>query len=359
MKKKSRIIAINGESWCRNVTGIERVAIETVKELDTMVESGKIELVVPRNAVNLPKLSNINIVTIKKNAVFFPKWTQIHFQKYVIKNRRISLDFSNTCPFFAPGIEYIHDIYAKLCPADYGSSFRDRLIQLYSNSMYRTIAKRAKKIITVSEFSKKTIADTYKINPDRIKVVYAGIASDYSAVSPDYSIFEQFPQLNEKPFFFSLGSLSTRKNIKWIVEHAALYPDEQFVISGKSLESIVPPELKKTTDLKNVTMTGYLTDGQVKALFEKCKAFIFPSYFEGFGIPPLEALSCSAKIIISNAASLPEIYGNCACYIQPEQPDVSLDSILQQKTERPEKLLETFTMRNSAARLYEILRDYL
>ena len=65
MKKKSRIIAINGESWCRTVTGIERVAIETTKELDRLAESGKIELVVPKNAQNLPELKNIKIVRLE------------------------------------------------------------------------------------------------------------------------------------------------------------------------------------------------------------------------------------------------------------------------------------------------------
>ena len=357
MKKKNRIIAINGESWCRTVTGIERVAIETTKELDRLAESGKIELVVPKNAQNLPELKNIKIVQLEAEASFFPKWTQVHFQKYVIKNRRLSLDFSNTCPFFSPGIEYIHDIFAKLYPSDYSANPRDRLIQLYSNLMYRRIARKAKKIITVSEYSKKTIADTYKINPDRIKVVYAGMGN-YSAIKPDYSVFRLFPELEEKKFYFSLGSLSTRKNLKWIIEHASLYPDEQFVVSGKSLESIVPEELKKTGNLKNIIMAGYLSDGQVKAMLSKCRAFIFPSYFEGFGIPPLEALSCGAKIIISDAASLPEIYGKCACYISPDKPDVNLDEVLSQPVESPEKLLEKFTLHNSAVRLYDVLKEY-
>ena len=83
---------------------------------------------------------------------------------------------------------------------------------------------------------------------------------NYSAIKPDYSVFRLFPELEEKKFYFSLGSLSTRKNLKWIIEHASLYPDEQFVVSGKSLESIVPEELKKTGNLKNIIMAGYLSD---------------------------------------------------------------------------------------------------
>lgn len=354
MNKKHRIISINGESWCRNLTGIERVAIETTKELDKLVSPGMIELIVPCNAKNVPSFDNIKIIKLDKTAVFFPKWTQIYFQRYIIKNKRISLDFSNTCPYFTPGIEYIHDIYAKLYPSDYGSNIKDKLIHTYSNIMYKRIAKKAKAIITVSEFSKKTIVDTYKINPKRVNVVYAGI-NNYGLIKADKTIFDDFPILNEKSFYFSLGSLSTRKNLKWILQHASLYPNEHFVISGKSLQSIVPEELSKLNNLKNVTMVGYVSDERVKALFEKCKAFILPSYFEGFGIPPLEALSSGAKVIISNTSSLPELYGNCAYYIDPSNPNINLDELLQKKVDSPDSILEKFTFKNSARKLFEII----
>ncbi|MBQ2549528.1 MAG: glycosyltransferase [Treponema sp.] len=109
--------------------------------------------------------------------------------------------------------------------------------------------------------------------------------------------------------------------------------------------------------LKNVIMTGYLNDGEVKSLLSRCKAFVLPSYFEGFGLPPLEALSCGAKIIISNRTSLPEIYKNCAYYIDPDNPDVNLEKLLDQPVEDPSALLERFTLENTAKRLYEIVKD--
>ncbi|MBQ2463493.1 MAG: glycosyltransferase family 1 protein, partial [Treponema sp.] len=109
-----KIVAINGESWAKNLTGIERVAQDTVTYLDKICSPGEFELVVPKNILRPAEFKNIKVVQLDAEAHFFPKWTQIHFQKYVIKNRRLSFDFSNTCPYFAPGIEYLHDIYAKL-----------------------------------------------------------------------------------------------------------------------------------------------------------------------------------------------------------------------------------------------------
>ena len=91
------------------------------------------------------------------------------------------------------------------------------------------------------------------------------------------------------------------------------------------------------------------------ALMSKCKAFIFPSYYEGFGIPPLEALSVGAKIIVSKAACLPEIYGDTAHYIDPNNPDVNLNQLLEQPVESPERILEKYTYDNAAEQLIACL----
>lgn len=354
---KNKIIAINGESWCRKLTGIERLAIEVTTYLDDLVQPGQIELIVPSNAQNLPALKNIKIVQLPVEAHFMPKWTQIHFQRYVIKNRRLSLNYSNTAPYFCPGIEFIHDIYCKLYPEDLKTK-RDKLIYIYSTLMYKVIARRAKEILTVSEYTKKTIIDTYGTKPERISVVYSGV-SGYDKIEPDFSIFDKLPVLREKEFYFTLGSLSKRKNLKWICQHAKLYPNELFAVSGKPLPTVVPPELEEMKNLSNVIMTGYLSDQEVKALLSKAKAFIFPTYFEGFGLPPLEALSCGCPVIISNKTCLPEIYGKVAHYIDPEMPDVNLDDLLKEPVEGPVALLKNLTLKNTAERMFKILSKYL
>ncbi|MBO7123329.1 MAG: glycosyltransferase family 4 protein [Treponema sp.] len=353
----TKVLAINGEFFCKNLTGIERVATDTLLVLDGLLPPGRVELVLPANAQNVPQYKNIKCVRLPVAAAFFPKWTQIHFQKYVFFNRRVSLDFSNTCPYFCPGIEFLHDIYARLYSSDFKSR-RDKLIRLYSNIMYRRIAKKAKKIIAVSEYTKKTIVDRYKIDPARVQVIYDGLGS-YKKIEPDFSVFERLPQLNKKEFYFTLGSLSTRKNLKWIAENARLFPDALFAVSGKPLPSVVPPELEALKNLPNVLMTGYLSDGEVKALLSKCKAFVFPTYFEGFGLPPLEALSCGAPIVISNRTSLPEIYGASAHYIDPDNPNVDIAALLKEPVEPADEVLKKFTVENSARQLAAVIAEVL
>ena len=355
MKRK---IIINGESYARNVTGIERVCIETIQELDKICQPDEIELVIPKNVKLVPQLKNIKVVQLDYEISLFFKWVQLPFQKYLRKQKGISLDFANDCPYFRPGIEYLHDIYCKLYPKDF-TGRHDKLIRLLSCILYRRIAKKAKVIIAVSNFTKKTIVDTYHINPDRVKVIYNGLSKSYCEIKPDFSVFEKNPELKEKQYYFTLGSLSIRKNLKWIANHAQKHPESFYAISGKPLPDVVPKELELLRSLKNVKFLGYLSDEEVKAVMTKCKAFIFPSYFEGFGLPPLEALSCGSPIIISNTTCLPEIYGNTAHYIDPDNSDVNLDELLQEPVASPADLLEKLTVENSAKELYRILKEYL
>jgi glycosyltransferase involved in cell wall biosynthesis len=131
-----------------------------------------------------------------------------------------------------------------------------------------------------------------------------------------------------------------------------------FAVSGKPLPTAVSPELKKLSSLPNIIMTGYLTDEEVKALLKKARAFVLPTYFEGFGLPPLEALSCGCPIIVSNRTSLPEIYGKCAHYIDPDEPNVNLSELLEEEVESPEKILEKYTLENTARRMLSVIEKY-
>jgi glycosyltransferase involved in cell wall biosynthesis len=89
----------------------------------------------------------------------------------------------------------------------------------------------------------------------------------------------------------------------------------------------------------------------------QCKAFILPSYYEGFGLTPLEALSCGAQIVIAKAASLSEIYGNTANYIDPFDTNVDLDALISEPVERPDYLFKKYSFDKSAQQVYEIIKN--
>jgi glycosyltransferase involved in cell wall biosynthesis len=231
-----KTILINGYFICRRLTGIERYAYEITSRLDKLCKPDEIAMIVPIDADNIPEYKNIRIIRYGKTIqnvywqMFTLQWFLITHRKYII------LEFGNCCLPLAPGIVFLHDIYCEFFPEDFVSK-RDKLTRLYNRIQYRFIAYLAKKIVTVSEYSKKEISETFNINPSKIDVIYSS-ADHIRDIEPDFSILEQFPMLKEKQFFFSLGSLSKRKNIIWILEYAKIHPESTFAISGTSIQTV-------------------------------------------------------------------------------------------------------------------------
>jgi glycosyltransferase involved in cell wall biosynthesis len=349
-------ILINGDFLCRRLTGIERYAYEITQRLDKLTDPKELAIAVPSNALNVPSYKNIEIIYLGKLKSHL-LWQMTTLQFFLLCHKNYMLiDYGNTCLPFSPGITFLHDIYCEAFPGDF-SGLRDRLICVYNRLQYRLIAWRAKEIITVSGFSKSQIAGFFHVEPERITVIYNGW-EHFLPLVPDYSVFKTFPELAEKEYFFSLGSLSRRKNLKWILEYAKKNPRSLFAVSGTSLSVLKTNEIGELNSSKNIKMLGYLEDPQVKALMEKCKAFIMPSYYEGFGIPPLEALSCGVPVIVSNSASLPEIYGNTAHYIDPDNTDTDIDALLCEPVDSPDVLLKKYTYDSGAEKLYSIIKKY-
>ena len=349
-------ILINGNFLCRNLTGVERLAIETCRELDALIGEGDTyAILVPANARFVPEYKHIRIIRSESSIKRFPFWDMGTFARACRRFRMTALSFSNTAPLGKTcGLAYIHDIYAKDFPQDF-TSFRDRLICLYDRLQFLNIAHCARHILTVSQFTKERLEEAYGVPAEKVTVT-GSAWSHFAGIAPDSSIFSRFPMLEEKPFYFTLGSLSKRKNLAWIARYAEEHPDECFAISGKAISGLVPEELGQLSALPNVVLLGYVSDGEVKALMGRCRAFVFPSYYEGFGLPPLEALSAGAPVVLAKAASLPEIYGAAAHYIDPYRTDVSIPALLEEPAAPPQPLLETFTYAKLARRLYDTIR---
>ncbi|MDR2097327.1 MAG: glycosyltransferase family 4 protein [Spirochaetaceae bacterium] len=349
-------VLIDGDFLCRPLNGIERYAFEITKRLDEISSPHEIAILIPSNPLTIPSYKNIDIIQLKTKIKSHLFWQMVTAQFFLLRHRNYTvLEYGNTCLPLVPSIVFLHDIYCAVFPEDF-TSFRDKLVRLYNMYQYRLITRRAERIVTVSEYSRSEISKIFHIPPERIQVIYSSWMH-FKTVKPDYSIFADFPAL-EKPFYFSLGTISKRKNMKWIAGYAAKHPENIFAVSGSHLPTTRTDELNSGSGPKNIILLGYLDDGKIKALMEKCKAFILPSYYEGFGLTPLEALSCGASVIVSNAASLPEIYGGTARYIDPYNTDVDLDALLKEPVEAPDAILEKYSYDKSAREVYRLIADY-
>ncbi len=357
--KNKNTYLINPNFLCRSLTGIERFAYETCKRLDLLLTpEDDVRIIIPQNVKNIPEYKNIKIIKSEKPLKSFPRWDLLEFGFWCKKLNATGINFSNTAPLGRRcGISFIHDIYAKTYPQDF-KSFKEKLIRAYSCFNYKNIARHAKKVLTVSEFSSKEIQKIYKVPGDRIQVIPNGWEHFNAVECEPLSDPDGF--LAPGTYYFTLGSLQKRKNLGWIAKYAAAHPDEKFAVSGKAVSGFVSQDIAVLQNLPNVKLLGYVTDGQVKWLMKNCRAFVFPSYYEGFGIPPLEALSTGARIIVGKAASLPEIYKDSAVYIDPYNTNFNLKELLASSpdcNQNADLVLKEYTYDKAAQKLYNILKQ--
>lgn len=308
------IIYINGRFLTQKITGVQRYAIEVVKQLDKM-ENDKYNFIILVPNVELEnaiKLQNIEIKKIGKYSGH--KWEQISLPMYIKKNDKKAelLNFCNLAPVLYPGYVVIHDISFK--------THREHLdwkFSLWYRFITKVNIKRYKHIFTVSEFSKKEIIENYKVKEDRITITYNS-AEHLKNIEPDENIITKL-ELEGKSFNFSLGSKSPHKNHKYIVEYAKRNKDMLFVVSGNNNNKIFNSD--EETKLDNLIYTGYLNDNELAALYKNCKSFIFPSLYEGFGIPPLEAMTLGCKnVYVSDIEVFKEIYKDMVYYLNINNP---------------------------------------
>lgn len=185
-------------------------------------------------------------------------------------------------------------------------------------------AQEADAIISVSESTKEDLIDLYKINPDKIKVIYPGVGEEFKKLdlSKIYKIKEKY-NLPEK-FILYFGTIEPRKNIDGIIKSFDLLKenlksDIKLVIAGSPgwLYKNVFRTAKESKFKKDIIFTGFIEKEDKPSLYNLASLFVYPSYFEGFGFPPLEAMACGVPTIVSNCTSLPEVAGEGALLVNP------------------------------------------
>jgi glycosyltransferase involved in cell wall biosynthesis len=218
----------------------------------------------------------------------------------------------NAPPFPVPGctvLMYIHDVNAM-------KGMSSGIHRLYRRSMVPIGARFADRVLTVSEFSKSEICDVLSIPPEKVRVVYNGVDEHYFDEDPGERL--DLPD----QYILYVGAMNPRKNVGLLIDtYEELRRKEgiphKLVLVGPENKRVYKNfEVERSDD---VLVTGFVSEAQLKYAYRNASLFVYPSSYEGFGLPPLEAMACGTPTIASNRSSLPEVLDSAALLFDPDE----------------------------------------
>ena len=274
----------------KTYTGVENYVLHLLNALNKKITLNSVE----------PKISN---------KYFAHLWTHIIL---AFKRGNILFCPANIAPLFVPKSKKLlltlHDVSFQTYPKSFSSFFR-----IYYKFIVPINCRRADKIITVSNYSKKEILTLYPFTKNKIEVIYLGFDPKFKQLN-----------LKKKNQILYVGSLNERKNFVGVLKSflSLKNKDISLLIVGNFFSNFLINEetenlLKSVQEHKNIIFKSNVSNNELIKLYNESKLFLFPSFYEGFGLPVLEAMACGTPVITSNVSSLPEVGGDAVLYCNP------------------------------------------
>lgn len=349
-------IVVNGRFLTRPVTGVDRFAREILMSAES--ECGfAAKLVVPSDA----ELYSPPSFTLSKTERFGRfrghAWEQFDLPRFC-HPEELLVSLCNTAPilFRRNSLVVIHDVATLAYPENFSFRFR-----AWYRLMISALVRNGAKIATVSKFSAEELSRFFDLPSTYFEVIYES-GEHINRVCADSSIVQRLGVSNRR-FVLAVGSRSPNKNFKGVVAAMAELSDPDIVlvaVGGTNARVFADAGLQGD----RVIEAGYVSDEELKALYQAAQCFVFPSYYEGFGIPPLEAMHCGCPVVTSVRASLPEVCGNAAVYCEPDDYGSiarAIDSLISspayrcEVSERGLQHVKSFTWGNAARRFVSLV----
>jgi len=256
-------------------------------------------------------------------------WDRL-FLPRVISNSKIdifhatdnnSIPISHSCKVIAT----IYDLIPCIFPKHYFNSLKTLDLR-YNYYRQLAAAKKSAMIITISEYSKKDIMRILHVSEEKIKVIYLAANEKFKPIKDNQILEKVKAKYNiNRPFALYVGGFDYRKNVERLIKSFYLFSqqsteDLQLVIGG-CIGNKIALELKQLISLLNlkekIVLPGFIADRDLPAMYSAAELLIFPSLYEGFGLPVLEAMACGTPVICSNTSSLSEVAGDAAILVNP------------------------------------------
>jgi glycosyltransferase involved in cell wall biosynthesis len=327
---RKKTIGLNGRFLVAQRTGVQRSAyrlfrsvIEQGEQFNFILFTGDSELFAPEW-----QRPNVQVVTSplsQRTVLRNHLWEQVELPRLA---KRFGIDLLHSPANLAPlnfrghSIVNIHDLCFLVQPAWFSLSFR-----LIYRWLVPKIARNSSLVVTNSNYSKNDILKFLKLQVDRIRLTYW-------SVDPIFFEFNKPYQEREDRIIF-VGSLEPRKNLRGLLKGFALFkqnnPDSKTRLTVVGCESPLFADIgiNRHEVGGDVDFRGYISDKELAQLFGSVRALVYPSFYEGFGFPPLEAMAAGTPVVTSRTSSLPEVVGNAALLVDPYSPDDIADKIAQ------------------------------
>lgn len=303
-------------------TGTEHYTAEIIKALAKIDSENQYVLYSPKPP--LGELASLPSNFIYKIMPFPRLWSQVRLSlEFLFKKPAVFFEPAHTVPLIHPKntVITIHDLGFKYFPELYTP-----LERRYHNFSADFSAHHAKIVIVPSENTKKDLILFYKLPADKIRVIPHGI--NHSLYHP-----AKQPVLDTKPYLFFIGRLEEKKNILGLLEAYSLLRQEReikhkLVLAGKpgfGYEKIKERILRFPPAIQaDIVELGYVPEEEVAGWMRHASLFLFPTFFEGFGLPIIEAMASNVPVVCSNTTCLPEVAGGAALLVDPTSPlDIS------------------------------------
>lgn len=326
-------VFINGKFLAQRMTGVQRFAHGVVQALDESLakanpDGWRFVLLTPRSAPAMP-LRAIRQQPVGPQRIRLHAWEQFVLPWHARGGLLLSL--AGSASLLHPRqVVTIHDAAIYDQPGAYTKPF-----VAWYRFLFAVAARRSPLLLTISEFSKERLARHLK-RRDRV-VIVSGAASHMDRQTADGQLVERLG-LGAGRYWLAVGSANPTKNFARLVEAFCQLPrslDVRLVIVGGRNGSVFSGSRSELIEDDRLLWTGPVSDAELQALYQHALAFAFPSLYEGFGLPPLEAMSCGCPVAAARAASIPEVCGDAVLYFDPNST-TSIAEALRRLTEDDE-----------------------
>lgn len=315
-------------------------------------------------------VGNRQVTLMRSRARYQEPWRQLVLPGLLKKYRVDVCFFTNFVTAVAapcPTVLTIHDLSFRLFPRTH--SLRNIV---WTRSLVPVSVRRSRHIIAVSNNTRLDLIRLMNVDESKVSVVYEGVSGAFHPEPGDGDEEALAYYGIDRPYILSVGTLEPRKNLNQLIRAfertAAAVPRVTLVLAGRRgwMAQAIFDELERRDLLDRVRITGYVQDRHLPALYRHAAAFVYPSLYEGFGLPPLEAMASGAPVIVSRSSSLPEVVGDAGLYVDPlndEDLAAAMEKVLADEElaadlrVRGLKRAGRFSWQRAAAQTLEILRE--